>query len=97
MEQPHCVINNSKLKQVDGLRGDCRRLSQNESLGPEIFLPVVLTDVRSERHPILDCFITEGTVEHQRVDVIALDVFPRSKKSVRLLGGHKSMKTTNLT
>ena len=45
---------------------------------------MVLTDVRSERHPVLDSFITEGTVEHQRVDVIALYVFPGSKASVRL-------------
>ena len=37
---------------------------------------MVLTDVRSERHPVLDFFITERTVENQRVDVITLDVFP---------------------
>ena len=57
--------------------GDCK-LSQNQTLGPQIFLPVVLTNVRSERHPVLDFFITERTVENQRVDVIALDVFPGS-------------------
>ena len=48
---------------------------------------MVLTDVRSERHSVLDFFITERTVECETVDVIALNVFPEKDKSLIIWSG----------
>ena len=43
---------------------------------------MILTDVRSERHPVLDFFVTEGTVEGETVDVITFNVLPDNQKTL---------------
>ena len=43
---------------------------------------MILADVRSEGDSVLDLLVTEGTVEGQTVDVIALNVFPEVESGV---------------
>ena len=41
-----------------------------------VLFPVVLADVRPQSHSVLNLLVTEGTVEGEAVNVVALNVLP---------------------